>query len=1039
MELPSNSGTSNVVDDIIDDCQRRLSRGELFARLAALLACAALVPLGVVMLDHAVSNGLPRVLIIAFGLSWFAATVWAILWMLRNAAHRRTNAAFAARLLEHALHIKHNPLVNTILLGRSEQTHYAAVVSTREALAALSAAEEDPARAVPRSFAPLLLMLLSLGVWLFYASIATKPILPSLERMFGVNLAAPTATRLVWVKPRHDQAVYVGDPLEVEVEVRGAAVADVMLEVRRQPGPDAPPALTLPLVSRPDGDAARRGAMLAPHEVGGDLYLRCVGGDAELQRRVEVWPLPTIESLKLLVRPPAYTGLKEYTTASGRVEVWAGTEIEFEFAANAEIRDPVLVFSSRTETRSRMQVAEHAPRTARATLPLRESGEYWIEFNDRRGHPYENPVRRRIVVHEDGAPEVEIISPSVEEAQDGIVDVREIAQLEARARDDILLRSVTFVVRRGARETRSELLSTPQRDGKPVDVAVSTEAVKLEVGERADAWFEAADAFPVPDKPQGGRVSKSRVLVLTRSEPPPEPQPQSTPGADENAGDDARDAGAENAESGSGGGGPEEDDNSNAQADQRSEQGGAGERAADDSQASDAADKPEQSKADENAEGRDAPQQDKGEVRDQEGGSGGDSEKEQREFSEELKKFAAEHGDEAEQINEQRGDASGRDQPQSQPADDDADSEKPPADSAGQQQRDKKPAGETRDEKAGDSPKSDENAADAGDESKDTPESHKPESRQDKNGPTASRPAEQDQPSDIAEPKSGRRPKGEDSAGQKPTDPKKENAGQPGDTKSKSEPPAGSDQSSPSDKPGGEQTPPATTQQPNPNDPGSGGGQPGRGGKNADAKAPADPGEPASQPADPNPPQTRPADAPSQPNAPTGDPKSNEDQPADDAPPPSVPPQPGAPAVEDDLSAAGVKNRELLNVLNVLERAEELSDDQLADLGWPAPQRSAFLDALKRLDRAARRAGFNGRTAEWLSRGELGTSEVTRGAPPGAGVSRALSSESLDEDPLERIAAPAEQRVSPELKRLLDAYYRTLAKRRESRRRGNAP
>lgn len=136
----------------------------------------------------------------------------------------------------------------------------------------------------------------------------------------------------------------------------------------------------------------------------------------------------------------------------------------------------------------------------------------------------------------------------------------------------------------------------------------------------------------------------------------------------------------------------------------------------------------------------------------------------------------------------------------------------------------------------------------------------------------------------------------------------------------------------------------------------------------------------------------------------------------------------GTPATDD--AAMDSKGRaELVGLLSRLEREGALEDAALAQLGWTPTRVEQFKKQIERVRSAAARAGMPLTPLEWRNDVELGEA-----APQAGNRSADLSSlaNAPTKDELSLIAAPPEQRVRGELQDLLDAYYRSIAKRSEA-------
>jgi hypothetical protein len=120
---------------------------------------------------------------------------------------------------------------------------------------------------------------------------------------------------------------------------------------------------------------------------------------------------------------------------------------------------------------------------------------------------------------------------------------------------------------------------------------------------------------------------------------------------------------------------------------------------------------------------------------------------------------------------------------------------------------------------------------------------------------------------------------------------------------------------------------------------------------------------------------------------------------------------------------------ETLDLLEMLERGGELSEDQLTEMGIEPQRAAAFVKALQRLHAMARSAGGMADLQRIRLTRHLGESAVRRGEGLGADVGTGVDGAEAQADQLDRIAPPPDQDVPPHLRKILDAYYRALAER----------
>ncbi|HUU98837.1 MAG TPA: hypothetical protein VM487_24155 [Phycisphaerae bacterium] len=980
----------------------RLTRGRLLARLVAAAAAATPIPLLVVAADHAWPGGLPRPVIVGAALLWALGVGLTLITLLALTLFRRLGWLFVARHLERVWGIRHNAVVNALLVRRRSETAYACEGAARQAADALRTASAT-APAQPRVSRKAAWVLLVVAVaWVLYAALAPKPILPSLARFFGADVPPPTATRLELVRPAEGDVVHAGELLEIEIAVRGRSVEEVWFDLLAgDEGVERPIAKYLLTRTPAADDQDHRSLTLAPHEVITDLHFRCRAGDAHLEGIIPVEPQPAVVQLQVHLVPPPHMGEPAETAPEPDLRVWAGTLATFGLRANVDVRDPVFILRGENETRTRMAIADADPSQATVSELLTESGTYRIEFTDRWGYACRAPAEHRIVVRDDAPPTVEIVIPAAEDVPDRVVDVSRCPELVAVASDDIRVSRVYLVHERGGLETRAEIENAADDDTRHgrVRVRVPTAELPLEPGRTLRVWFEAHDNRELVDGTPAAQVGVSQVVTLIR--PVPEPvgapdtqladEPQDTESGDEPG---APVAGEREPEAGAGrqpdsteqGDTPPQTPNEERATEEQSrgEAGSGSEQAPeepDDSAGSDES----RNVTDDGSEGSDS--------------SAGSSESE---FEREARAFEEEHGDEAREVarrlresrqqqgaddaeqgaeepqtGEQTGDDSGQasDAEEREPA-----KEKAPSDGAAeapQERGDQQP-------QEGEDPDAGERETGAGEAQGAQGE-----------GDDAKRESQEESPGQ------GKPSEGGPEPGEAPSGGQEQGGTAEGGAEGQDQPPgnAGERQTSGTTEPTGDGQAGGGADQP----PGAQGQPSGQGGQPAGQSGG---GGVATQPAQPE-----------SLLAAAGE--------ADDGRPAP------APAAEGIGQIGSEGRQELLGLLGLLERGEEVSEELLAELGWSADKAAAFLRALERLQEAASRCGVVGPLRRLRAQGDLGTKAVQAGRGVSGEVSVGVGEQASQSDALEQIAPPPEQRVPPALQALLDAYYRALAQRRE--------
>lgn len=1146
---PSDSKPSGVVAATVESCRRRLAFQDLLARLIGLTAAAVLFPLLVVIVDHLWPNGLPHRIVSGAAVGWVVVVVLTLLFLVVQAARRRINPLFAAQQVERARGIRHNTLVNALLLSKEPRLAYAAEAAQRQAASDVESHFIDVLETRTASRTPSLALGLTLVVWALYVTVSPKSTWTSLGRFFGADLIAPTATRIEMTLPRRGDIVHAGEPLAIEVEITGRRVDAAWFDVLAAPGSKLERVARYPLRAAANAAATGRWRLtLAPHEVAGRIRFRCLAGDATLDGIIDALPQPTLSDLTVHVAPPAHTGLPSGNAPERNLRVEAGSRATFSVRANVEIHNPVFVLRGESETRTRMAIDRASPSSATLALVLSDRGEYWIEFSDRWGYSNRNPTRYRIDVRPDGVPRVAIVLPARRDAPDDRIDITQFEQLVARAEDDFHVSELVVVSDADGLIERSVVPSPVATNGQTTrrEARVATNDLVPSAGTRVRVWFEARDNRVLPDGTPAPQMARSRVLTLFKpkesSKRARSRSAASSEGGDQVQSRESSSGDADSAQPGDEAGTAAPLPESNASDDSRpdsSDPGSDGKPSdpsgADDSEALGNQEESGVGGADPNA----------GDESASAGGGEG--------LEAAVERFLEEHREDVREIRrrlEERegrsatdGPGPGEDEPSESPAEAGDESERSSDDGARKEPSDSNPDGDERSPPRGgarrdDAPDSERPGDSGAEDSKNerptddarpgesTPKNgnDKPESAAENEIPESKGETRAEEPNTGSDPRDSGGESGEKGATEKERSPssskpaKSETKPGPdndttespneqpestrdgaasGESRSPdeqgSEAPPGKD----ADRDAGQEGPSGQTKESTKRETRPGGKEPGESGEHPETPVEKDNGESADPP--------RPDAEKSGQESPRGGEDSDEgtaresgseprsdgkspgagsqkQEPANGATPPAgrasdrkgqLPsdgagenpgagarsagggeariarrpdddPAPDEPVVEEEPSANDSDSnplesqgrRDVLDVLGLLERAELDLDGLLDELDWDAEKVENFVRALERLRVLAARRGALRAPRMRRHDAALGESGIQTGREMSSDASMGARKAGAGDDTLGRIAPPAEQRISPALRHVLDAYYRSLAARQKSSKSG---
>ncbi len=327
----------------------RISVAFLLSRASVLAAIGLSSALVIVILDHLVPGGLPRFLIAGAGFLLVVTVLGVLLSLLTRAIRGRVNPAFAARAAERSREIPHNLLLNAVVIADSGGAAYARPAAVTQAAAALDVTHEKSGELL--TWRGLAWPAAAALAWILYALIAAKPVLPSVLRMLGWNLAAPTAMHIERIRPAPGDALYAGRPLEFEFRLSGRAAADFTFEqlnddgtVRQRQSPGRAP-----------GEGDQRRVSLSAQEVSGTLHYRARAGDGVLEESLRTTEPPRVVQMRVDLTPPEYTGEAARTVIDGDITAWLGTRARVTIQSAGEIREAQLIVQGREESRTRIR------------------------------------------------------------------------------------------------------------------------------------------------------------------------------------------------------------------------------------------------------------------------------------------------------------------------------------------------------------------------------------------------------------------------------------------------------------------------------------------------------------------------------------------------------------------------------------------------------------------------------------------------------------------------------------------------------------
>ncbi|MGZ0173574.1 MAG: DUF4175 family protein, partial [Planctomycetales bacterium] len=233
--------------------------------------------------------------------------------------------------------------------------------------------------------------------------------------------------------------VVQGETLELFVEnQRGALPADLTFVHRRSNGKVIREAMRQTTLWDSDG-AARDIGGASLHVTNGPLFFWARGGDGEtVPLQVDVVPPPRIDSLRVSVAPPAYTGRENASLPEGvgHVEGVVGTTVSIKARSNKLLESAILHRKDASpELLTVFQDGLNVSGEFLVSKPV--NGSWWLVLQDRQG--FENPdaTRYDLRIAADNVPDVTVEEP----AADMLVTAVAKVPFRVLVRDDIGIRS----------------------------------------------------------------------------------------------------------------------------------------------------------------------------------------------------------------------------------------------------------------------------------------------------------------------------------------------------------------------------------------------------------------------------------------------------------------------------------------------------------------------------------------------------------------------------------------------------------------------
>ena len=323
---------------------------------------------------------------------------------------RKINALYAAKTIEMSEPTFKNSLINYLELRRQRGQLSKAILATLESRAVNDLTLVDVEGAVNQKRMTQVFYALTVVIVLFclYWAFAPKSPMDSIRRAFLADVAPPTNTRLVNIKPGDSpdlSQVVAGTPVNFEVDVQGTGPQKVLLHHSNDGGK-----FFAIKEFEPGKHLFDPWHYMMPNvQQSMDYYL--TGGDAESPRyHLEVLPAPTVTSINHDLEFPRYTKLERLNgQEGGQIEAIEGTKVYIHARTNMPASRATINLSYGAP--APMEISRSDPAELTGEFTVTKSGTYKIDFRTTGGQVNPNPVNFDIIALPDLAPNARFVLP----------------------------------------------------------------------------------------------------------------------------------------------------------------------------------------------------------------------------------------------------------------------------------------------------------------------------------------------------------------------------------------------------------------------------------------------------------------------------------------------------------------------------------------------------------------------------------------------------------------------------------------------------
>ncbi len=545
--MDTQSAEHTVDTDILRESlirtRRRIKLCEAMSALMVLVAYSLLLVTAAVIADHIPADGLSEPVRHALRGIYLVGACGIVAALALVPMARKINDLFAAWVIEHRFPEFRNSLISALqLIGRGDLPG-----SIRAALAARAAEDVgavDLRRAIDLRHLRRAALWAGAGLTLFvlYAALAPKPVIPSVRRLLGADLPAPTRTQILVEEPAPDFETLVGTPVKMVAQVTGRRPDQAHVRFSVDGGTtwltDQQLLLDPPPTHRTidPREEYRWRAVKPGRDVQQSVFYQFVAGDGQSQlRALRVRPYPTVASVSVRLEYPPYTRQSPRETDGGNVDAVVGTLVIVRITTSVRAdHPPQIAFRKDKQHKLRTSADDRSGThfTGRFRVDIDE--EYAIDYRDQNGIANNDTVVYTVRARPDEPPRIEWARPE----DDLTLSRDDSLDLAGRATDDFGLSEVLLAYEVGSRDGRLPLVAPSERPDREASIekAIPLTRLRVEPGDRVAWWIIAkdnrCDATNHPT-PQTTETTK-RHFTVREATPPvvaerPKPQDDNAP------------------------------------------------------------------------------------------------------------------------------------------------------------------------------------------------------------------------------------------------------------------------------------------------------------------------------------------------------------------------------------------------------------------------------------------------------------------------------------------------------------------------------